>query len=99
MCGNMNNIPVGKCSQCGGVVSVPRVWMSVNRPIPRCERCGGYADEAANLPTIKTAGGYGYTDMRAEETSVGLVSKKLHKQSCYNKVFGGVWLKMLRRDN
>lgn len=53
MNGNMNNRPVGRCSECGGVVSIPRSWMSVNRPVPRCERCGGVADEADKLPRIK----------------------------------------------
>lgn len=54
MCGNGNRKPIGKCSQCGGIVSVPEAWMSVNRPVPTCEKCGAVADETQNLPTIKT---------------------------------------------
>ena len=52
MFGNMNNRIVGKCSKCGGIVSIPTVWMSVNRPIASCEKCGAYEDETAHLPEI-----------------------------------------------
>lgn len=52
--GNLDRKPIGKCSQCGGVVSVPTVFWSVNRPVPSCERCGAVADEAAGLPVIPT---------------------------------------------
>lgn len=45
---------VGKCSQCGGVVSLPKVWMSVNRPVPTCERCHAVVDETAHLPVVET---------------------------------------------
>ena len=54
MVGNANNIPIGKCSECGGVVSVPQAYMSVNRPPEKCERCGAVADPARGLPTVDT---------------------------------------------
>lgn len=52
MNGNINNRPVGRCSECGGVVSVPRYCMSTQRPVPTCESCGATADPAAHLPVI-----------------------------------------------
>lgn len=54
MCGNMNRRPIGRCSECGGVVSLPEYWMGVNRPLPTCESCGRVANEAnyLNLPII-----------------------------------------------
>lgn len=51
---NLDQLPVGKCSNCGGVVSIPRVFYSVKRPVPTCEKCGAKADETQNLPLIKT---------------------------------------------
>ena len=42
----------GKCSQCGGVVSTPKIWHGVGRPPSTCESCGAVADETANLPVI-----------------------------------------------
>lgn len=51
---NLNNAVIGKCSRCGGPVSVPKIWWGVNRPVARCERCGAVADETANLPVIPT---------------------------------------------
>lgn len=55
MCGNMNRKPIGTCSQCGGVVSVPTMWHGVNRPVASCERCGATAK--ASGPVIETEGG------------------------------------------
>ena len=52
MVGNVNRKPIGRCSLCGGVVSIPTVWHGTNRPIPTCEDCGAVADEAANLPVV-----------------------------------------------
>lgn len=52
--GNLNRRPIGKCSRCGGVVSIPIVFHSVKRPVPTCENCGAVANEAANLPVIET---------------------------------------------
>ena len=54
MCGNLDRRPIGKCSQCGGVGSIPTVFWSVNRPVARCERCGAIADETDRLPVIPT---------------------------------------------
>lgn len=54
MCGNLNKRPVGRCSQCGGVVSIPPVFWSVMRPVPSCERCGAVLDEAHSLPVVPT---------------------------------------------
>lgn len=54
MTGNINNRPIGKCSECGGIVSVPLVYWSVNRPVPKCERCGALADESEMLPIVQT---------------------------------------------
>lgn len=53
----LNYIPVGKCSNCGGIVSypnLPKVWMGVQRPLPACEECGAIKDESEGLPIIKT---------------------------------------------
>ncbi len=43
---------IGNCSHCGGPVSVPIHYMSVNPPIPECDSCGAQADNTAHLPTI-----------------------------------------------
>jgi hypothetical protein len=43
---------VGRCSLCGGVVSVPFVSWSVGRVLPTCEECGATLDETANRPTL-----------------------------------------------
>ena len=31
---------LGICSLCGGMVTVPTVFMSIYPPTPECERCG-----------------------------------------------------------
>ena len=49
---NGNQQIIGRCSLCGGVVSMPLVWLGVTRPVARCERCGAVADEAARLPVV-----------------------------------------------
>lgn len=54
MTGNINNKPIGTCSQCGGVVSIPTVWYGVTRPVPSCESCGATAAGWPNLPMIPT---------------------------------------------
>lgn len=46
----MNNV-IGRCSICGGNVTIPEVWMSTRRPVPRCENCGAVADNG--LPVIR----------------------------------------------
>lgn len=45
---------MGKCSQCGGIVSVPEVWHGIFLPKPTCESCGAIADPHAHLQTIPT---------------------------------------------
>ncbi len=37
------NRTIGTCSNCGGRVVVPTVWMSVVPPVPHCEKCGSSA--------------------------------------------------------
>jgi hypothetical protein len=54
MRGNSHLRPIGRCSECGGVVSIPTVWHSVSRPVPSCEACGAVADETSHLPVIPT---------------------------------------------
>lgn len=54
MVGNLNKRPVGSCSQCGGVVSLPITFHSVKRPVPTCESCGAVASETRNMPIIPT---------------------------------------------
>jgi len=49
-----NTRVVGRCSQCGGVVSVPTVFLSVVPPVPTCEQCGAVMNRAANLPVVPT---------------------------------------------
>jgi hypothetical protein len=30
---------VGRCGNCGGSVTVPRVWMGIYPPTPQCQSC------------------------------------------------------------
>jgi len=46
-----SDIVVGTCSLCGGAVTVPSVFWSVNAPIPTCIKCG--ATQKQKLPTIE----------------------------------------------
>jgi hypothetical protein len=46
-----NDIVVGKCSLCGGSVTVPTVWHGILRPTATCQSCG--ATEKNNLPVIQ----------------------------------------------
>lgn len=46
-----NKTVIGKCSNCGGNVSVPTVWYSVVPPVPTCEKCG--ATPTDTLPIIQ----------------------------------------------
>lgn len=48
----MNKRIVGKCSICGGVVSIPTVFWSTVPPVATCEKCGATEDRVANLPVI-----------------------------------------------
>lgn len=47
----MSRIIIGKCSNCGGNVSVPEVYHSVVPPVPTCDHCG--AKKKSDLPTIE----------------------------------------------
>lgn len=49
----VGDIPVGRCGECGGVVTTPRVWYGVQRAPQTCESCGAVVDEAASLPPMK----------------------------------------------
>lgn len=50
--GTLNHRIVGKCSVCGGIVSVPTLWYGVNRPPLMCESCGAVADDTANMHIV-----------------------------------------------
>ena len=41
---------MGKCSLCGGYVTVPTVWHGIYPPTPTCDSCG--ATKKDNLPVI-----------------------------------------------
>lgn len=41
----MNDKTIGKCSLCGGAVTVPAVWFGVVPPTPTCQKCGAISDE------------------------------------------------------
>jgi len=48
-----NTQVVGRCSQCGGLVTVPLVWHGVVPPTPTCASCGAVeSGDAAPLPVI-----------------------------------------------
>lgn len=47
----MNDTIIGKCSLCGGRVTVPSVFHSVIPPKPTCESCGAIAAEP-DLPVV-----------------------------------------------
>lgn len=49
----MNETVIGSCSLCGGEVTVPTYWMSVEPAIPTCRACGATA--APRGPVIKMA--------------------------------------------
>jgi len=34
---------IGRCSICGGAVTMPDIWMGINPPVPTCESCGATA--------------------------------------------------------
>jgi hypothetical protein len=42
---------VGKCGNCGGLVSVPTAWLGAYPPIPRCQACG--AAQKDNRPVLE----------------------------------------------
>jgi len=44
---------LGKCSICGGRVTVPLVWLGVIPPVPTCESCGAMADAPGPVIPMK----------------------------------------------
>jgi hypothetical protein len=56
-----NQVPstttLGRCSICGGRVTVPTVWSASTPPVPTCEICGAIEDKGAPgekpLPIIR----------------------------------------------
>ena len=42
---------IGSCSLCGGTVSTPTVFYSVNPPVASCEKCG--ATEEQKFPVVE----------------------------------------------
>lgn len=48
----IDSILVGKCSKCGGPVTLPKVWMGTQHPTPRCESCHASAKPKYG-PTIE----------------------------------------------
>jgi len=50
----LNDRVVGKCSQCGGLVTLPEYFHSVVAPVPTCISCGATVDEYDNLPILPT---------------------------------------------
>lgn len=55
MSGDANHRPVGICSVCGGIVSVPVVFEGGGRPLPQCEKCGGLGSQHVGLPMVTVA--------------------------------------------
>lgn len=49
--GHGNSQTVGRCSLCGGLVTLPAAWWSVVPAEPTCEGCGATA-APPELPTI-----------------------------------------------
>lgn len=45
---------LGKCSLCGGLVTLPEAWCATIPPVPTCTNCG--AHEKTKLPTIEMEG-------------------------------------------
>jgi hypothetical protein len=54
MCGrsSYNERTVGKCSICGGLVTVPIIFYSTVPPAPTCQQCGASMDINENLPIV-----------------------------------------------
>lgn len=48
----MDSRVVGKCGACGGVVTVPNVWMGIYPPVPQCNSCHRVADQTAKMPIV-----------------------------------------------
>lgn len=48
----VNERVIGKCSLCGGPVTVPIVWHGINMPLPACKHCGATHHAEDSLPTL-----------------------------------------------
>ena len=44
---------VGKCSLCGGRVTLPNVWFGVYPPEPQCQKCGATHHKEDTMPVLK----------------------------------------------
>jgi hypothetical protein len=47
----MSHTLLGRCSKCGGAVTVPHAWYGVTPAIPTCQACG--ARKKNDLPIIE----------------------------------------------
>ena len=47
----MSDKVVGKCSNCGGVVTVPDIYHGIDQPSAECKSCG-YVKSTKGLPEI-----------------------------------------------
>lgn len=41
---------VGRCSNCGGSVTVPDIWLGTYPPTPTCDQCG--ATKKSDKPVV-----------------------------------------------
>ncbi len=49
----MNRV-IGSCSLCGGSVSIPTMWWSVEPPVPTCDSCYARAQpQGPVIPMVK----------------------------------------------
>lgn len=48
----MDRHVIGKCSICGGLVTIPSHPYSINSPTPKCESCGAYVDKNYSMPVV-----------------------------------------------
>lgn len=46
-----DGVIIGTCGDCGGPVTVPKIWSGVIPPTPQCAQCGAYAAKSYG-PTI-----------------------------------------------
>ncbi len=65
----MDNLVVGKCGACGGIVTVPTVWMGIYPPSPQCGSCHRVADQTANMPLIPMQPKKSYSAVRKNRGS------------------------------
>ena len=61
---------IGKCSLCGGIVTVPMFWGGITPATPTCTKCGAVKD----LPTV---------EMTANEITMGraFMTKRLSNRA------------------